>query len=89
MANVWFAHGWHHGGAGWPGWFFGIVGMVLFWGLVIWILLTVTRTGWWRSKTDGSQRSAEQILAERFARGEISEQDYQDRLRVLRDSHRS
>lgn len=36
---------------------------------------------------DGSDQSARDILAERFARGEISEEEFQDRMRVL--EHRS
>ena len=41
-------------------WWFMTAGMVLFWAAVAWVILTLSRS---------SRRSAEDILAERFARG--------------------
>jgi len=63
---------WH---LGW-GWWMG-VGMVAFWvliGLAIWFLVRppVPR-----------ERGPEEILAERFALGEISAEEYDERRRVL------
>lgn len=43
------------------------------------------RGGWGESQAGSTQRaSAEDILADRFARGEIDEAEYQDRLSTLR-----
>ena len=67
-------------GSGMWGW--GLAWMVLSWGLlvtgVVWLL---------RSAVDGPGRGAGQdarlILDERFARGEISADEYSDRRRTL------
>jgi putative membrane protein len=64
--------------------------MVLFWGLVIYGVVVLIRylTGSARQPTGhpGAPRpTAEQILAERFARGEIEEQDYLRRLTTMQD----
>ncbi|GGR84117.1 hypothetical protein GCM10010269_24080 [Streptomyces humidus] len=78
-----------HDPSGW-GWFVMSVGMVFFWGLVIAIgvLLFRTLSRPAEPRMPGPERSgpvAEQVLAERFARGEIDEDEYRRRLAVLRD----
>ena len=63
---------WHHHGAWWfP---FGLLWLVL---LAALIWLTV-RHGW------GRERRATDILAERYARGEISSEEYRTRLDELK-----
>ena len=70
---------------GWWGYAGMGIGMVVFWGLLIFGIVALIRY------TSGDQRpvfpapSAEQVLAGRFARGEIAETEYRDRLAVLRD----
>jgi putative membrane protein len=65
---------------GWGGWIAGAVMMLIFWaGLAAVILLALRRPGGGSTPHD-----PERILAERFARGEIDEEEYQHRLRVLR-----
>jgi putative membrane protein len=59
------------------------VSMVLFWGLIIYGL-----TAWGRypargDRSGGARPTAEQLLAERFARGEIDEHEYHQRLDTL------
>jgi putative membrane protein len=78
---------WYDGAWGWGAWLAMTAGMLAFWGLVIWAILALVRS----STSDVSRRAAtpEQILAERFARGEIDEDDYRRRLTALRDSHTS
>ena len=58
----------------------------------IWPVLLVVGTvalvwGVWRATTAGGEASgherAQEILRERFARGEITEQEYRERMRVL------
>ena len=84
---------WWSGHWGWGGWLVMSLGMVAFWGLVIWLFLNVIRTtsrATSRTSTDSvSPRTGtpEEILAERFARGEIDEDDYRRRLNTLHASH--
>jgi putative membrane protein len=75
---MWWDHGW-----GWGDWLGMSLMMLVFWGVVIGLIVTLVRN---RSTSDAavSPRQAEDVLAERFARGEIDEAEYQDRLRVLR-----
>jgi putative membrane protein len=80
-----------HDMSGW-GWFGASLGMIVFWALIITVLVLLFR-GLGRSTPVGSRDvasrttpSAEELLAERFARGEIDEDEYQRRLRVLRSS---
>ena len=82
-------------GPGMSGWGYALmsVSMVLFWGLVILgdrcagevpgPLLAVGR------RAGVPRATAEQVLAERFARGEIDEQEYQSRLATLRGRQQS
>jgi len=64
------------------------VSMMLFWGLIIYGL-----TAWGRYPARGDRSvaarpTAEQVLAERFARGEIDEHEYHQRLDTLRGGPR-
>lgn len=76
---------WWHGHAGnWGGWWaFAWV----FWMLVVWgglaalAVFLVRRWRRWRPLSG----TPEDILAERYARGEISTEEYQQRLSVLRN----
>ncbi len=73
--------------SGW-GWALGTIGMVAFWGLLITgIVLFVRYVG--RSSEPPATRTPEQLLAERFARGEIDEAEYRDRLAALHGQVRS
>ncbi len=72
---------WHGNLNGWE-WLAMAASMVAFWGLVIWAVLSVVGRG------GPSGRSApsdpEQILRERFARGEIDADDYERRRELMR-----
>lgn len=78
-----------HDLSGW-GWFAMSVSMVLFWALIITIGVLLFRA---LARPDTSQApqsgtpthrpTPEQLLAERFARGEIDEDEYRRRLTVL------
>ncbi|WP_432003881.1 SHOCT domain-containing protein [Streptomyces sioyaensis] len=90
---MWFDGGWGWGG----GWFMMALLMVVFWGLVIVAVITVVhyvraaprdgrpapsgQRAW-----DQGQGHAEDLLAERFARGEIDEDEYKRRLTLLREN---
>jgi len=84
---------WHDGGmSGW-GWFGMSLGMVLFTALLVFggVLLFRALD---RSNTHPTPPAppappaltAEQLLGERFARGEIDDQEYRKRLSALRDT---
>jgi putative membrane protein len=67
-------------GSGMSGWGYALmtVSMILFWGAVIFGLVMLVR------HFGRSGQPPERLLAERFARGEIGEEEYRQRLAVLR-----
>ena len=87
---------WHHGGMGAGGWIVMGVSMVLFWTVVVLLVLTLIRYlnraphrhPHVNAPDDGhaTTPSAQQILAERYARGDIDEDEYQRRARTLREA---
>ena len=75
---------------GW-GWAAMTIGMLLFWALVIAgavLLFRALDRPSDRPAGPGRRPSPEQVLAERFARGEIDEDEYRRRLATLTDSNR-
>ena len=73
---------WDHGTAWW-GWPLMSLGMVAFWGGMIFLVwYVVTRVA---PRAEGSARatSSERVLDERFARGEIDVDEYRTRRDVL------
>jgi len=70
---------------GWGHMLFGSIAMVLFWGgLILVIVLLVRWLGDGRSPFGGPRRkSAIDILEERFARGEIDREEFEERRRLL------
>lgn len=77
--TMWYGNG-HMVGMHWGWW--------IFWLLVLALLVTfVIRAKDGRGTPSGpASRSAEDVLKERFAKGEIAEDEYQERLRILRES---
>lgn len=73
------------------GWIGMTMGMLAFWGLVITGIVVLMRSRSRRnsSESTSSPRTPEQLLSERFARGEIDTADYYDRLETLRRRVRS
>lgn len=72
--------GWGHGpGAGGPGWW--LIFPILFWAL---LLSAVGYLFYRRSPRQQARSAAERTLAERYARGEISEDEWRQRRSVLR-----
>jgi putative membrane protein len=73
------------GDSGWSWWWMlpMMMFMVVVVGAVIWAVLAVSRPGSDTSR-EAPPQSAEEILHERFARGEIESAEYHDRLDALR-----
>lgn len=80
---------WYDGDVGWWGYAGMGIGMVLFWALIIVGIVALVRFSSSGPQSGapltGDAPSPEQLLAARFARGEISETEYRERLTVLRD----
>jgi putative membrane protein len=73
---------------GWGGWMIlGWIWMIVLWGLIVWAVYTViSRLG--GSNDHRSQGSdAQAILEERFARGEITREEFADMRRTLADKN--
>lgn len=90
IAERWCAPmmGWNHYQWGFGGWVAMALMMVIFWGLVaalvMWIVRSQSRD---RPHADGAERPAmspDSVLAQRFARGEIDEDEFARRRAVLR-----
>ena len=74
---------WMMGGFG-GGWFMPII-MIVFWGLVIWGIVALAR-GVASPGNSGSPNQADsalEILKRRYARGEITKQEYEERKKDL------
>lgn len=82
----WYGHDW-----GFGGWIGMGLGMVVFWGLVIFGIVALVRwVGSDRSRAHDmpdrpatTDRTALQILDERFARGDLTVEEYQQHRTVL------
>lgn len=78
---IWF---YNYGSMGFFGWFF----MLIFWILVIWLIVWFAN----KSKTvssdkqtnPNSNKTAIEILDERYARGEISKKEYDEKKRDIK-----
>jgi putative membrane protein len=72
----------YDGGWGWGAWLAMTLTMVVFWGGLATVIVLMLR----RTATTASPRenTSAVILAERFARGEIDEAEYERRRKVLR-----
>jgi putative membrane protein len=77
-----FADTWdmHDGGGGW--WVVMLLGMLLFWGLVIAGIVWIVRVGAGPRAPD-SARSARDVLDERLAAGDMSVEEYERRRDLL------
>ena len=80
MTMYWFGHG-----MGWWGYLEMAIAMAVFWVLVIGCLAALVKYLFGRPSTHESFSAAE-VLAARFAHGDITEVEYRDRLAVLRDA---
>jgi putative membrane protein len=73
-----------HPAWGWGHMMFGGLMMIVFWGsLIVLMVLLVRWLGGAGDSAPRSRGSALQILQERFARGEIDKEEYEERRRIL------
>jgi putative membrane protein len=82
---------WNDGSGAGP-WLAMILMMLVFWGGLIAIVMLAIRGNFgsprW-ARTTSPDRDADEMLAERYARGEIDEDEYRKRREVLRDRQSS
>lgn len=80
---------WNDGwGAG--AWLAMILMMLVFWGGLIAVVVLAVRGGFRSARPTGTSSpglDADRLLAERYARGEIDEDEYRQRREVLRGDH--
>lgn len=76
-----------HMGYGWQGWFFGPIMMIVF--IAVAVIVVVTLVRWLGGQGHGlppyspPTKTPLDILKERFARGEIDKEEYEERRRLL------
>lgn len=77
MMWPWFNAGY---GGFWGMWFMPII-MIVVWGLIIWGIVTLARRGWGGCCGHSHVRSdsALEILKRRYASGEISKEEFEDK----------
>jgi putative membrane protein len=88
--NGWMWNGGYGGGWGWEwGWIVTAVVLTLLFAVVITAIVVAVRylTGGGRHSDGGgsTRTAAEDVLAQRFARGEIDDTDYRQRMTSLRE----
>jgi putative membrane protein len=64
-------------------WFGGALMMLLFWGGLTAVIVFAVRA-FGTSRSSGQTADAETILEHRFARGEITQEEFEERKKVLR-----
>lgn len=72
------------GDMGWPMMIGGGLFMLLFWGLIIWLVIYLIRNLSQNSTTNNSDKAVD-LLKQRYSRGEISTEEYRERLYELTD----
>ncbi|MGB8503848.1 MAG: SHOCT domain-containing protein [Mycobacterium sp.] len=82
MWNGGYGSGW-----GWVGWIITAIVLVVFFAVLITAVVVAARslTGGHRGPGGHQVRGAEDVLAERFARGEIDADEYRQRVTLLRE----
>ena len=82
--HMWYGDG-HMVGMHWGWWIFWLVVV----GFLVWLVARTTGSaanGGGSTPPLSPRQSPEEILRERFAKGEITEEEFRERLRAIRDS---
>ena len=82
------ANGWNYQGMGGGGWALMVVGMLVFWTILVVGVVVLWRHFEPRRENSPLRPSADtavEILKERFARGELTEEEYVQRRKLLKD----
>ena len=75
-----------HMWGGGSGILFGVIAMIVVIAAIVGVIVLVVRwLGVGPARRSGAERAAIDILEERFARGEIDAQEFQDRRRILEE----
>jgi putative membrane protein len=72
---------WYYGGAGWAGWLFMGLSMIVFWGALILLLLWAVRS--FNRPVEPRSSAALSILQERLAKGEITPEEFAQRKQLI------
>ena len=75
-------YGWHDGG-------WAIVWMILSWGVIVAVVWVAIRAFGPGGDRRDPPRDPKDLLAERFAKGEIDAEEYRERLRMLEETHKA
>jgi putative membrane protein len=82
---------WYGGDWGWGGWVLMTVAMIVFWALLITAVVLLVRYVASPSRSGNANpgatpAGAEDVLAQRYARGEIDDDEYRRRLTLIREN---
>ena len=57
--------------------------MIFFWIAIIWLIIWLARKSHWNSTDKSSKNNALDILKERYAKGEINKQEFEEKKKDL------
>lgn len=78
-------YGWGDQGWGAGAWVVMAFGMIVFWTVVVLLILMIVRHWGAGERTSPPASSPQDILKERLARGEITEEEFRTRMNVLKE----